>query len=240
MAKSFKIFYDHFSPLSRSLLILFERNNVECEKISVALRKGEHLSEEFGDKINRFHKVPVIHDSDGFRLAESIAIFHYLGRRGIFEERWYPKNDIKKLSQIDEFMQWHHNSLAFSAASIFYNAWIKPIREINMLEHGMMRNVRDPLNYVDIDNSLDLLENTWLKENKFIVGEEPTFAEILASCTLMQVIGLRLFRLDEQKYQKVTKWLNATKSYFNPEFDELHKYIYKYGEKFNGKSPFEN
>lgn len=40
MAKSFKFYYDFFSPLSRSLYILFERNKVICDKIPVALGKG--------------------------------------------------------------------------------------------------------------------------------------------------------------------------------------------------------
>jgi glutathione S-transferase len=181
----------------------------------------------------------VIHDADGFRLAESIAIYHYLGRRGYFKERWYPKGDVKKLSQIDEFLQWNHNSLLFSTGTMFLEAWIKPIRDTDSLEHGMMQNVRQPLNYVDINISLDLLENTWLKKSKYIVGEEPTFAELIASCAIMQVIGLRLLKLDEDKYPLVKKWLDDTREFFNPEFDDVHKFVYKYGEKFNGKSPFE-
>jgi glutathione S-transferase len=181
----------------------------------------------------------VIHDADGFRLAESIAIYHYLGRKGVLKERWYPRNDYKKLAQIDEFLQWNHNSLLFSTGTIFLDAWIKPLRDTNSLEHGMMQNVKDPLNYVDIHHSLDLLENTWLKDSKFIAGEEPTFAELIASCALMQVIGLQLFSLNEDRYKKVSTWLNDTRDYFNPEFDDAHKYVYKYGEKFKGKSPFD-
>lgn len=41
MAQSLKFYYNFHSPLSRSLLILLERNKVACEKISVALQKGE-------------------------------------------------------------------------------------------------------------------------------------------------------------------------------------------------------
>lgn len=37
---SFKFFYDLHSPLSRALVILFEGNKVQCQKIHVALRKG--------------------------------------------------------------------------------------------------------------------------------------------------------------------------------------------------------
>lgn len=200
---------------------------------------GEHLSDEFGSKINRFNKLPVIHEEDGFKLAETVAIYHYLGRKKVIPERWYP-SDKKKLAKIDEYLQWNHNSLIFSAGSIFYNAWIRPLRgDAGIIEHAMMKNVNDPLNYVDIENSLDELEHTWLKDSDFLCGNEPTFAELIASCVLMQVIGLQLYKLNEEKYPKVNGWLNQTRIYFNPEFDIAHQYVYKYGERLKGKSPFE-
>lgn len=42
MANNFKFFYDFHSPLARSLYILFEKNKVPCEKISIALRRGKY------------------------------------------------------------------------------------------------------------------------------------------------------------------------------------------------------
>ncbi|CAG9803147.1 unnamed protein product [Chironomus riparius] len=233
MSSSFKLFYDYFSPLSRSIIILLEHNKVVYEKTSVALRKGEHLSKEYGQNVNRHHKVPVIHDNDGLRLAETVAIYHYLGRKGIISERWYP-TDVKKLMKIDEFLQWNHNSLLLTTGSIFYEAWLKHFKDISGTEHGMMKNVRDPTNFVDIHNSLNMLENVWLENKKFLVDDEPTYAELIASCALMQVVGLRLFAIDNEKYPKVSRWLQDTKDYFNPEFDTAHQYIYKYGERFNG------
>lgn len=201
--------------------------------VSYLSLSGEHLSKEYGQNVNRHHKVPVIHDNDGFRLAETVAIYHYLGRKGIISERWYP-TDVKKLAKIDEFLQWNHNSLLLTTGSIFYDAWLKPFKDISGTEHGMMNNVKDPTNFVDIQISLNMLENVWLENTKFLVDDEPTYAELIASCALMQVVGLRLFSIDDGKYPKVSRWLQDTKEYFNPEFDAAHKYIYKYGERFNG------
>lgn len=191
------------------------------------------MSEEFGKNVNRHHKLPVIHDNDGFRLAETIAIYHYLGRQGIISERWYPK-DVRKLTKIDEFLSWNHNDLFLTTGSIFIDAWIKPYRDVGGTEHGMMNNVKNPTEFVDIHKSLMMLENVWLEDSKYLIDDEPTFAEIIAACELMQIIGLRLFTIDQGKYPRVSRWLQDTKDFFNPQFDEAHKFVYKYGEKFNG------
>lgn len=191
------------------------------------------MTKEYGRDVNRHQKVPVLHETNGFRVAETIAIYHYLGRQRIIQERWYPA-DVKESAKIDEFLQWNHNNLLLATGSIFYDAWLKPFKDVSGTEHGMMRNVKDPQTFVDIHDSLSILENDWLANKKFIVGDEPTFAEIIASCALMQVVGLRLFELDAGKYPRVSQWLLDTKNFFNPEFDLAHQFVYKYGEKFNG------
>jgi glutathione S-transferase len=195
------------------------------------------LTAEYGRNVNRFHKVPVIHDKDGFKLAESVAIFHYLGRKQIISEKWYP-TDVKTLAKIDEFLEWNHTSLMQSAAMIFYKSWRPDIYNPN-INHGMMISPKEPTKYVQIDDSLDKMENIWLKDTKFIVGNEPSYAELISSCMLMQIIGLKLFEINKIKYPRVNLWFNETRTFFNPEFDAAHKYIYKYGEALQGKSPFE-
>ena len=53
------------------------------------------MRKEFKD-INRFHKVPVIHDNEGFKLSETVAIYHYLTRKNIIPS----SNDSKKEEKI--------------------------------------------------------------------------------------------------------------------------------------------
>lgn len=49
-----------------------------------------HLTDEFRDNVNRFKQVPAIVD-DGFKLAESVAIFRYLAAKNNINDHWYPK-----------------------------------------------------------------------------------------------------------------------------------------------------
>lgn len=166
-------------------------------------------------------------------MSETVAIFHYLGRRKIIP---YP-SDAKEVAKIDEFLSWHHNSLLTSTGLIFFNAWVKPFTNIELPPHGQMVNTKNPKNYMVLDQSLLDLQNLWLKDQKFLVGEKATFADLIAACEIMQIIGMQIYALEGSKYPKVNKWLSDVRSEFNPEFDEAHKKVYRIGEKFGGKPP---
>jgi glutathione S-transferase len=193
---------------------------------------GEHLRKDYAREVNRFHKVPVIHDNDGFRLSESVAIFHYLGRKNII-----PYPELKVIAKIDEFLSWNHNSLFVTTGKLFLETWVKPFRNIYLPPHGQMVNVSSPLDYVELDQSLNDLENLWLRDNKFLTGDKITFADLIAACEIMQILGMKLYELKEDKHARIITWLKNVREFFNPEFDYEHRIIYKFGEKFGGGPP---
>jgi len=90
-----KLYYDLLSQPSRALYIILKKNNIPFEPCPVALRKGEHLTDEFKETLNRFQKVPFIHHGE-FKLSESVAIVSYLSReyRELVPENWYNKTDF--------------------------------------------------------------------------------------------------------------------------------------------------
>lgn len=175
--------------------------------------------------MNRFNKLPAINDN-GFKLAESVAIFHYLGRKGTIPERFYPRNDIKKLTKIDEYLEWHQNGLFLSAGMLFFaqrpNVAKPPEDVINRLTKMLIGNLND-------------LENQWLDDSDFIAGDEISYADLTAAVIIEQFIGTRVYHLNESKYPKIAKWLEAVKSYFGEDYAEAHKYVYKYGERYGPK-----
>jgi glutathione S-transferase len=190
------------------------------------------LSKDYGRNINRFHKVPVIHDNDGFKLAETNAIFHYLGRKNII-----PYPDVKTTAKIDEFLSWNHNSLFANTGKLFLETWVVPFRKINLPPHNFMVNVASPLSYDSLDQTLDDLENIWLADNKFVTGDKITFADLIAACEIMQIVGMKLYDLKDDKHARIINWLKLVNEHYNPEFDKAHQIIYKFGEKFGGGPP---
>lgn len=168
--------------------------------------------------MNRFKKVPVISD-DGFTLAESVAIFHYLGRKRIIPERWYP-SDVRARMRIDEFLQWNHNNIFASAGLLFRVMFVLQVddqEQIAQLKRTLIRSLND-------------LENVWLCDKKFLIGTEITYPDLVAVSVLEQVIGIKLFKVDAQIYPRITQWMNEVRSFFGSSYQEAHKYLYKYGE----------
>lgn len=170
--------------------------------------------------MNRFKKLPAISD-DGFTLAESVAIFHYLGRKQIISERWYP-SDVRARMKIDEYLQWHHNNLFMGAGMLFFMIFALQVDDPELIAQQKRTLIKN----------LDDLENIWLSDKRFLLGnEEITYPDLLAVSALEQVIGIKLFKVDEQIYPKITKWMGEVRKYFGPIYTEAHQIVYKYGEK---------
>lgn len=185
---------------------------------------GEHLTESFATDVNRFNKLPAINDN-GFKLSESVAIFHYLGRKELIPERWYPK-DLKALTRIDEFLEWNHNNLLLGAGMLFMMRVLTPMKTGVKPSRERIEEQKRTLN-----GNIDDLEDNWLKDNKFLAGGEITFADLMGISPLEQVLGLHLFKLEEQRHAKVKKWLEEVRKFFGPTFEKAHVYVHKFGDK---------
>lgn len=183
------------------------------------------MTESFGKEVNRFHKVPAINDN-GFKLSESVAIFHYLGRKQIIPEQWYPSRDFKSLVRIDEYLEWQQNNLVAAAGLMFRKLWMEPMVTGKEAQKDDIEFYKRTLN-----RTLDDLENIWLKDTKFVTGENISFADLMAVSMLEQVVGLNIYSVDGQKHPKVLKWSNDVRQYFGDAFQQAHKFLYKYAMK---------
>lgn len=183
------------------------------------------MTESFGRDVNRFHKVPAINDN-GFKLSESVAIYHYLGRKQIIPERFYPSKDFKSLVRIDEYLEWQQNNLIAVAGMMFRKLWLEPMVTGKEAEKEAVEFHKKSLN-----RTLDDLESIWLKESKFITGAEISFADLMAVSMLEQVVGLNLYSVDKQRHPKVAKWSDEVRHYFGDAFQQAHKFLYKFAMK---------
>lgn len=183
------------------------------------------MTESFGRDVNRFHKVPAINDN-GFKLSESVAIFHYLGRMQIIPERWYPSKNFKALVRIGEYLEWQQNNLVIVAGQMFKKLWLEPLVTGKEPKTDQAEFYKKSLN-----RTLDDLETIWLKDSKFITGGEITFADLMAVSMLEQVMGLNLFKVDKTKHPKVAEWSDEVRQYFGDAFQQAHKFLYKFAKK---------
>ncbi|XP_067640763.1 glutathione S-transferase theta-1 isoform X2 [Eurosta solidaginis] len=215
---SLKFYYDLMSQPSRALLIILKMSGVQFQDCPVALRKGEHLTEEFKQNINRFQRVPCIID-DGFKLAESIAVLRYLSAKGKIPEHLYPKYFVEQ-ARVDEFLEWHHLALRITCSLYFRTVWLDPLVTGERPEDDKIEKLKNQM-----EGNLDIIENVWLAKTDFLTGQSLKVADIFAACEIEQT---RLADYDVRiKYPKIKAWLKRVRAGCNPHYDYAHQIVYK-------------
>ncbi|XP_045625652.1 glutathione S-transferase theta-1 [Procambarus clarkii] len=222
-----KLYYDLMSQPSRAVYIFMKRNKIPFTEKPVALRKGEHRTEEYA-AINPFQLVPAI-DDNGFKLTESIAILRYLCREHNVADHWYPK-DSKSRAQVDEYLEWQHINTRLQCAMFFQHKFLRP----KLL--GMEVNTKKVAEFQDrMEVVLDQFENVWLKKRPFIAGNELTIADLLAACELEQP-GMADYDVFAGR-PVLTAWFQRVKEGLHPEYSEAHSVVYYIRNKFGGSVP---
>uniref|UniRef100_A0ABM5F259 glutathione transferase n=2 Tax=Pogona vitticeps TaxID=103695 RepID=A0ABM5F259_9SAUR len=142
---------------------------------------GQMFSEEF-NKVNVLRKVPVLKDGD-FTLEESTAILLYLTRKYNTPSHWYPP-DMKKRARVDEYLAWQHTNIRTTASKIL---WLKVVIPLFLGQQVPQEKVQDAME--DLNLSLQKLEEKFLQEKPFIIGNEISLADLVAVVELMQPMG---------------------------------------------------
>lgn len=223
-----KLYYDLLSQPSRGLYMFLKAANIPFEAKPVALRKGEHLMEEYKE-VSRFQKVPVI-EHNGFKLTESVAIMRYLAREFPVADHWYPR-DSRRQARVDEYLEWQHNNTRFHCAMYFQVKWLHPIlageppkeRRVQSFEKRMVE-------------CLDNIENLWLGKSEFLAGKEISVADILGVCELEQP---RMGDFDPREGRpRIKAWMERVRDIMNPYYDEAHSVVYSIIERNKTKAPW--
>ena len=101
-----KVWFHPESPYARRVLCFLDWNQIEAERIPVALEQREHRGAEYL-KVNPWGRVPAILDGD-FALSESLAILRYLVESRKLHQ-WYPQG-LRERAVADQWLEYvsHH------------------------------------------------------------------------------------------------------------------------------------
>ncbi|KAM4707106.1 uncharacterized protein O3C94_003418 [Discoglossus pictus] len=175
------LYLDLGSQPCRAVYLFAKVNKLPVRYHEIQLAKGEQLSEEFG-KVNPLHKVPVLTDGD-FKLTESIAILLYLVGKFNTAAHWYPL-DLQKRARVDEYLAWQHTNTRVNGIRVFWVKYMTPV----LLGHEYDPEKLKPL-LAEYNNTLTQLEEIFLKNKPFIVGDEISIADVVAIVEIMQVVA---------------------------------------------------
>ncbi|UJR08685.1 hypothetical protein I4U23_012943 [Adineta vaga] len=216
-----KFYYDLMSQPCRALYIFLKMTGIPYEAKEVALRKLEHMTDEF-NQVNPFRKVPVIDDS-GFVLTESVAILTYLCTKHKKYD-WYPM-ELKERTRVDEYNHWQHLNLRLSGSTLFRTKIIIP--RITGKPPSSKELEKSQKKW---EESTDHLENIWLTRSPYLAGNHITISDLLGVCEMMQPISAG-YNYDTEKFPRVQDWMERVKKETQPHFDQAHVVSMRLKEK---------
>ncbi|XP_035591336.1 glutathione S-transferase theta-2 [Oncorhynchus keta] len=224
-AVELEVYLDLLSQPCRAIHIFLNCNKIPHKVKTVAIRKGENRTPEY-TKLNPMQKVPVMVDND-FVLTESDAILKYLATKYDVPGNWYPRHPERR-ARVDEYTAWHHTNTRPHAAKVF-------LMEV-LLPH-MTGQPADPLKVeralADLSDTLEKLENMFLKRQPFLCGDDISLADLLAMCELMQPLGGGRDILKDRP--KLLSWKSRVQSALGDSFGKAHTVLYSLRDRSKAK-----
>ncbi|XP_030382017.1 glutathione S-transferase theta-3 [Scaptodrosophila lebanonensis] len=213
MTQPVKFYFDFLNQSSRALYILFEASKIPFEAIPISMLKGEHLTGEFRDNVNRFRKLPAITDH-GFQLSENVAIFRHLSREKLVPEHWYPRRHLGR-SRIDEYLAWQERHMGVACTDYFQQKWLVPYLQKTRPGDNAVSLARKQL-----DHTLNDFETLFLNSRKFMIGDNISYADLNAICEIDQPksIGYNPF----QNRNKLARWYEAVRDELGLYYKNVH------------------
>ncbi|KAK5909332.1 hypothetical protein CesoFtcFv8_003272 [Champsocephalus esox] len=217
-----ELYLDLHSQPCRSVFLLAKAIGIPFEFKLVELSAGQQYSEEFG-KINVMRKVPVMKDGS-FVLTESVAILKYMLQKhsSSLADHWYPA-DLQQRARVNEYLSWQHMNLRAHGSKVFLLKALFPVVMGSEVPKEKMDTAVQ-----DLNQSLQMLEEKFLQNKPFIVGDKISVADLVAIVEIIQPVatGLDVF----EGRQKLTAWRDRVKKALGEKlFAEAHEVIMKVG-----------
>ena len=170
----------------------------------------------------------------------------YLVAKYGLPDHWYPA-DIVKRARVDEYLSWHSSNLRIGAAElIFSKAGKKFTHPVNfyaaclqVFMPSLLGKEGDPERLAQLEallgKSKKMLETYFLKDHKFICGDQISIADLQAVCELTQFWVAGSDPCEGRP--TLARWMGDVQTTLKPHFDEVHNMVYMARDReiFKGK-----
>ncbi|KAL6086633.1 hypothetical protein STEG23_009811, partial [Scotinomys teguina] len=173
-----ELYLDLLSQPCRAVYIFAKKNGIPFQMHTVDIIKGQNLSEQFS-QLNCLRKLPVLKDGS-FVLTESSAILIYLSSKYQVADHWYP-TDLQAHAQVHEYLGWHANNIRSTFGVLLWTKVLGPLIGIQVPEEKVERNRKN------MSAALQLLEEKFLGDRAFLVGQQITLADLMCLEEMMQL-----------------------------------------------------
>ncbi|KAK2838106.1 hypothetical protein Q5P01_015318 [Channa striata] len=213
-----ELYLDLLSQPCRSVFLFAKATGIPFEFKRVDLAAGDHFSDEFG-KLSILRKVPVMKDGS-FILTESVAILKYMAQKysSSIADNWYPAG-LEQRARVNEYLAWQHTNLRPNGSKVFL---LKSLFRVIMGSEAPKEKMDAAVE--DLKQSLKLLEEKFLQNRSFIVGDKISLADVVAVVEIMQPVGSGVDVFEGRP--KLIAWRERVKKALGEKlFDEAHEAI---------------
>ncbi|KAG7217797.1 hypothetical protein INR49_020893 [Caranx melampygus] len=188
------------------------------KSLSIFNQDSQQYSPEFG-QLSLVRKVPVMKDG-GFVLTESTAILKYMAQKhsSSVADHWFPA-ELQQRARVNEYLSWQHMNLRTNGSKVFLLRTLFPI----IMDSEAPQEKEDSA-VEDLKQSLDLLEQMFLQNKPFIVGDKISLADLVAIVEIMQPVSAGMDAFEGRP--KLAAWRARVKKELGEKlFDEAHEAI---------------
>ncbi|MFT7688967.1 MAG: glutathione S-transferase [Candidatus Azotimanducaceae bacterium] len=162
--------------------------------------------------------IPCIEEPDtGFTLGEAHAILTYLSAKNGWTDV-YP-DDHQRRAKIDWYLHYHHRNVREASLGL-----VAP----NIRKDLNIPEVMQQMAQKTLTNALKSIENGWLAESDFLVGDTMTLADIAAYVEIGQLQPQFTNIYDFSSFPKVAAWLHRMTEVDS--HDDVHIVLSKLGD----------
>ena len=162
--------------------------------------------------------IPSLEDpKTGFVLSESHAIMCYLCNKYEWNDL-YPSN-LEDRAKVDSYLHLHHRNVREASIGLVAP---KVRKDLKFSEDFLATSI------ANVEKAFNAIENGWLSDSSYLVGETMTIADISAYVEIgqLQSIFTNVYNFDP--YPNIRRWLNDMQ---NIEcHDDIHVALYELGD----------
>eukprot|EP00111_Clytia_hemisphaerica_P006716 TCONS_00019420-protein len=209
-----KLYVVKISPCCRVVWLYCLQNDIKVEIEDVDVFSGEHKTENF-KKMSPFSEFPVLSDGEN-SIYGACPILLYLGEK--YSNFKCFGEDGKQNMMVKSMLSWASSELhQVLGYRVVYPNFMESYQLTGDSTEGLIEKGTK-----ELTKMLEMMENVFLRRNKFLTGSSITVADYYVATLILQ---LEWLEFDFSLWPKLTNWLNTFKDL------ELWKKVH---EKHNG------
>ena len=200
MGTTLRYLHHPASQPCRAAMQFMLENDIPYEEEIIDITTDINERPDFREKYNPTGQVPILVDGD-FTIWESAAIAFYLSEKFICGDHWWGR-DVQERGHIQQFMNWYAYTLRLGGGAFMWTIFAPMIYGEDKDFSAEIKRGRFLLY-----ESLDVLENYWLKDRKYMCSDVISYPDIAASMDLVSHDAGRIIPQSVwDKHPKVKAW----------------------------------